>query len=108
MHGGGGTDIFTFGENWGTDTVEQLADDDSMVMLWFATGDHDNWDASTLTYTDGTNSVTVRGVTADQINVYIGDEFPWDFEMMSELGVFADATSQNVFEDKNWGLLPAQ
>ena len=26
MHGGGGDDIFTFGRNWGVDTVEQLAE----------------------------------------------------------------------------------
>ena len=74
-------------------------------MLWFAEGDHANWNAATLTYTDGSNSVTVKGVSADQIEIYIGDEFPWDFEMMSELGIFADATSQKVFEEKNKGLL---
>ena len=105
MHGGGGMDVFTFGGNWGKDTVEQLDDEYSQVMLWFAEGDHANWNASTLTYTDGSNSVTVKGVSADQIEIYIGDEFPWDFEMMSELGIFADATSQNVFEDKNKGML---
>ena len=105
MHGGGGRDVFTFGGNWGSDTVEQLDDEYSQVMLWFAEGDHANWDASTLTYTDGANSVTVKGVTADQVEIYIGDEFPWDFEMMSELGVFAEATSEKVFEDKTRSLL---
>ncbi|MCI5779084.1 MAG: hypothetical protein MR051_04615 [Lentisphaeria bacterium] len=105
MHGGGGMDVFTFGGNWGKDIVEQLGDEESRVMLWFAEGDHAHWDASTLTYTDGSNSVTVMGVTADQVEIYIGDEFPWDFEMMSELGIFADATSENVFEGKNKGLL---
>ena len=103
MHGGGGMDVFTFGGNWGVDTVEQLAD--GQVMLWFAEGDHANWNASTLTYTDGTNSVTVSGVTADEVEIYIGDEFPWDFEMMSELGIFADATSEKVFEEREKGLL---
>ena len=107
MNGGGGRDVFTFGGNWGDDTVEQLDDDESMVMLWFAEGDHANWNASTLTYADGANSVTVKGVSADQIEIYIGDEFPWDFEMMNELGIFAESTSQNVFEDKNKGLLAA-
>jgi len=91
------------GGNWGVDTVEQLAD--GQVMLWFAEGDHANWNASTMTYTDGANSVTVKDVTADEVEIYIGDEFPWDFEMMSELGIFADATSEKVFEDKNKGLL---
>ena len=105
MHGGGGRDVFTFGGNWGVDTVEQLADDESMVMLWFAEGDHANWNAATMTYTDGSNSVTVKGVTADEVEIYIGEEFPWDFEMMSELGIFAEATSENVFEDKNKGFL---
>ena len=50
LHGGGGDDIFTFCENWGTDTVEQLAD--GSVLLWFASGSEENWDESTLTYTD--------------------------------------------------------
>ena len=77
-------------------------------MLWFVSGDHANWDASTLTYTDGTNSVTVSGVTADQIEVYVGDEFPRDIERMSARGFFADATSQKAFEDKTWGFLPVQ
>lgn len=36
MHGGGGSDIFTFGENWGKDTVEQLASGD--VTLWLSPG----------------------------------------------------------------------
>ena len=105
MHGGGGRDTFTFGANWGNDTVEQLGDGESQVPLWFATGDHANWDASTMTYTDGNNSVTVTGVTADLVELYIGNEFPWDFEMMSNLGIFTDATSEKVFEDKNKGLL---
>ena len=105
MHGGGGMDVFTFGGNWGVDTVEQLDDEYSQVMLWFAEGDHANWNASTLTYTDGSNSVTVKGVSADQVEIYIGDEFPWDFEMMSELGIFAESTSRNVFEEKGKGIL---
>ena len=104
MHGGGGRDVFTFGGNWGNDVIEQLDDEYSQVMLWFAEGDHANWNASTMTYTDGSNSVTVTGVSADQVEIYIGDEFPWDFEMMSELGIFAEATSQKIFEDKNKGL----
>ena len=94
-------DVFTFGGNWGNDTVGQLSDEYSQVMLWFAEGDHANWDAATLTYADGANSVTVKGVTRDQVEIYIGDEFPWDFEMMSDLGVFAEATSEKIFEDKN-------
>ena len=105
MHGGGGRDVFTFGGNWGNDTVEQLGDEESMVMLWFADGDHTNWNAATLTYTDGSNSVTVKGVGADQIEIYIGDEFPWDFEAMSNLGIFADTTSEKIFEDKEKGML---
>ena len=59
MHGGGGDDIFTFGGNWGHDTVEQLAS--GSVTLWFETGSESNWNAETSVYTDGTNSVSVSG-----------------------------------------------
>lgn len=31
-------------------------------LLWFAEGDHANWNEATLTYTDGNNSVTVRAL----------------------------------------------
>ena len=60
MHGGGGNDVFTFCDNWGTDTVQQLAN--GTVTLWFASGSIDNWDEVSLTYTDGENSVKVNGV----------------------------------------------
>ena len=63
MHGGGGDDVFTFCDNWGTDTVEQLAD--GSVTLWFASGNMENWNAETLTYMDGDNSVKVSGITPE-------------------------------------------
>ena len=59
MHGGGGDDIFTFCADWGVDTVEQLAN--GSVTLWFESGSENNWNAGTMTYTDGENSVTVTG-----------------------------------------------
>ncbi len=62
MHGGGGSDIFCFGDNWGRDSVEQLAG--GSVTLWFEDGSASNWNATTLTYTDGENSVTVSGVSS--------------------------------------------
>ena len=69
LHGGGGDDIFTFCADWGKDTVEQLAE--GSVTLWFANGSASNWDASTLTYTDGTNSVKVSGISADNVSLCI-------------------------------------
>ena len=103
MHGGGGNDVFTFGANWGVDTVEQLAD--GSVTLWFAFGSSDNWDVSTLTYTDGSNSVTVTGVTADKVTVYFGEEGFEHFDVGNMSGAFADCSSEKVFEEKNKGLL---
>ncbi|MBR2365460.1 MAG: hypothetical protein IKA79_09675 [Lentisphaeria bacterium] len=97
MHGGGGNDTFCFGENWGNDTIEQLAG--GTVKLCFANGVNDNWNADTLTYSDGISSVTVTGITADKIEIV--------FEAASSLpeGAFADVASEKIFEDKDKGLL---
>ena len=97
MHGGGGNDIFTFGGNFGNDTIEQLAG--GTVKLWFEDGDAANWNADTLTYSDGTNSVTVKGITEDKVEVvFVGsDSLP--------AGAFADAASEKIFEDKDKALL---
>ena len=91
MHGGGGDDIFTFGSAFGIDSVEQLAD--GSVTLWFAEGSEENWDADTLTYSDGTNSVTVTGCT----NVTL------KFGSTAQLGVdgaFDSESTHKVFEEK--------
>ena len=95
MHGGGGDDIFCFGGNWGTDTIEQLAD--GKVTLWFENGSARKWNASTLTYTDGANSVSVSGTT--QISLKFGNN------SALPAGAFADAASEKIFEDKNKGML---
>ena len=95
MHGGSGSDIFYFGGDWGTDTVEQLAN--GSVTLWFEEGSESNWDADTLTYTDGANSVTVSGVTNITLRFGADTSLP--------AGCFADAASEKIFEDKNKGLL---
>jgi Ca2+-binding RTX toxin-like protein len=90
MHGGGGDDIFTFGSNWGNDTVEQL--ETGSVTLWFAEGDESGWNSETMTYSDGVNSVSVSGC----VNVIL------KFGASADLpaGVFDSETSQKVFENK--------
>lgn len=98
MHGGGGNDIFTFGANWGVDTVEQLAS--GSVTLWFET-DSGDWDETSQTYTDGTNSVKVTGVA--DIRLKFGN-YGYDsdqFNLLVGLGAFADSSSAKIFEDKN-------
>lgn len=95
MHGGGGDDIFCFGSNWGTDTVEQLAD--GKVTLWFEFNSG-SWDETTLTYTDGNNSVTVKGVAAENIDIKLTAVPPTE-------GAFLQGASESVFEDKNKILL---
>ena len=102
MHGGGGDDTFTFCENWGTDTVEQLAD--GMVTLWFLSGSMENWDTETLTYSDGENSVTVSGVSADQVTLNFGQEAPF-FVSLYALGAFAEFVSKKIFDDTDNGFL---
>ena len=95
MHGGGGDDIFTFGANWGNDTVKQLAS--GSVTLWFESGSEENWNAETLTYSDGVNTVTVSGVT--EVTLQFGSP-----ESAVE-GAFLDAASEKVFEDKGKGFI---
>ena len=94
MHGGGGRDTFCFGANWGNDTVEQLAG--GSVILHFETGSSDNWNAETLTYTDGSNSVKVTGV--ESVKLVFGGTAPVE-------GAFLDAASEKIFEDKNKGMI---
>ena len=103
MHGGGGSDIFAFCDNWGADTVEQLAYGD--VTLWFESGSLDNWDAATLTYTDGTSSVKISGVTADKVSLKFGDDGSEQFASLAAQGAFADFSSEKIFEDKNKSIL---
>ena len=103
MHGGGGHDIFCFGENWGKDTVEQL--DNGEITLWFASGSEGNWSADTLTYTDGANSVKIIGVSAENITLIFGDDGSLRYDELAAAGCFADAASEEIFEDKNKGLL---
>ena len=103
LHGGGGDDVFAFCDNWGVDTVEQLAD--GKVTLWFASGDESNWNAETLTYTDGENSVTVSGVSAEQITLKLGDDGSAQFASLSNTGAFDAFTSQRIFEESDSGIL---
>ena len=103
MHGGGGNDVFCFGENWGKDTVEQLAGGE--ITLWFESGSEDNWNADTLTYTDGTNSVKVSGVSNDNITLIFGDDGSLRYDELASAGYFDDAASEKIFEDKNKGML---
>ena len=101
MHGGGGEDLFVFGANWGNDTVEQFAN--GKVTLWFQDGDESKWNASTLTYTDGDNSVTVTGVA--DVALKFGDDGSQQYQDLLAAGAFSDTTSQRIFDDKNRGML---
>ena len=101
MHGGGGDDIFTFCNNWGEDTVEQLAG--GSVTLWFASGDESKWNAETLTYMDGDNSVTVKGVAS--VALKFGNDGSEQYVALASAGAFAEFTSQKIFEEAGKGLL---
>ena len=103
LHGGGGNDIFTFCADWGNDTVEQLADGE--ITLWFESGSESNWNADTLTYTNGANSVKVSGVSADNVTLIFGDNGSLRYDELSASGSFDDAASEKIFEDKNKGML---
>ena len=103
LAGGGGDDLFAFGGNWGRDTVSQAAS--GSVTLWFLSGSEANWDAASLTYTDGENSVAVSGVSADKVTLKFGDDGSEKFAALSGMGAFADFTAENVFEESEKGIL---
>ena len=98
LHGGGGDDIFAFGGNWGNDSVEQLAT--GKVTLWFENGNVSKWNGSTLTYTDGGNSVKVSGVALNNITLKFGDNGSDQFAKLFAANVFAEFTSKEIFENK--------
>ena len=103
MHGGGGEDIFTFCDNWGADTVEQL--ESGKVTLWFASGDESKWNPETLTYTDGDNSVTVKGVASVELKFGGTGSDAAMFNTLSDAGAFKDFSSQKIFEESGKGIL---
>ena len=110
MHGGGGNDIFTFCDNWGTDEVEQLPG--GSVTLWFTSESKGKvaWDDGSGSYTDGTNSVTVKGVDTNQVFLKFGENSPEDaaqFAAISAAGAFLDVTSQKIFEESGKEFLAA-
>ena len=53
-----------------------------------------SWDASKLTYTDGTNSVKVSGVTADQVTLKFGDDGSDEYKALASAGAFFDCRTQ--------------
>ncbi|MBQ4479495.1 MAG: hypothetical protein II943_02540 [Victivallales bacterium] len=103
LHGGGGNDIFAFGGDWGKDTMTQL--ETGKVTLWFADGDETKWNADSLTYTDGDNSVKVSGVALENISLKFGDDGSQQYQNMLAAGAFNEFTSEKIFEDKNRGML---
>ena len=100
MHGGGGEDIFVFGDNWGNDKVDQLAT--GKVILWFKNGDESKWDEALRTYTDGVNSVTV--VTGDaEVSLRFGDDGgnAWEqYNYLRSIGAFDGFASDRIFQDR--------
>ena len=99
LHGGGGNDTFTFGANWGSDTIEQLAE--GSVTLWFENGSESNWDAETFTYTDESNSVKVSGISNENITLKFGDDNSSRYEELVSAGCFKEETGKKIFEDKS-------
>ena len=102
LHGGGGDDLFAFGGDWGNDTVVQLAT--GKVTLWFQDGDEAdavwNAEASMLTYTDGNNSVTVAGVSQENITLKFGDDGSEQYDTLLAAGAFDGFTSERIFENR--------
>ena len=92
MHGGGGNDTFYFGGNFGNDTVEQLSGGKVTLRFDYDSG---NWNAETMTYSNGLNSVKVTGITADQVELFFGAA-PDTVDK-----AFADFSSEKVYDKDN-------
>ena len=108
MHGGGGDDFFVFCDNWGTDVVEQR--EDGFVTLCFTEEAFNNveWDEVSQSYTDGVNSVMVKGVEQGRIWLAFGDFSSEQFDSLSGIGAFDAFTSQKIFEETEKGILAGQ
>ncbi|MBQ7651133.1 MAG: hypothetical protein IJS15_09250, partial [Victivallales bacterium] len=92
--------IFCFCGGWGNDAVEQTAA--GKVTLWFAEGDESKWNAETLTYTDGENSVTVAGVADVTLLFGNADE---RYGGLLAAGAFDAFTSERIFEKRDTAIL---
>ena len=103
LHGGGGDDVFAFCADWGTDTVKQLAT--GRVTLWFVSGDDSHWDPTTMTYTDGSNSVQVTGVAAEQVALKFGSDGSDQYAQYAAAGAFDGFSSARIFEAQGGGIL---
>ena len=69
------------------------------MILWFETGSEYFWNAETMTYSDGTNRVKVKGVSADDVTLKFG-------EIETAIaGAFDSFVSEKVFEDQNKAML---
>ena len=86
----------------GVDEVEQL--DGGSVTLWFKSGDESKWNASELIYTDGDNSVTVKGVTS--VTLRFGSEVDGDlYAELCDAKAFDAFSSRTVFDVEPVGYL---
>jgi hypothetical protein len=74
-------------------------------MAHIISGGETNWNAETLTYSNGENSVTVSGVSTEQVTLYFGDDGSELFAALSDLGAFDGFTSRRIFEESGDGLL---
>ena len=81
--------------------MEQLAS--GSVTLWFASGDESKWDASALTYSDGENSVSVKGVAS--VTLKFGDDGSSHYAALASAGAFAEFTSHKIFEESEKSIL---
>ena len=64
-----------------------------------------NWNAATRIYTDGENSVTVNGISADKVTLKFGDDASEQYAALTAQGAFAEFTSEKIFEEQGRGLL---
>ena len=74
------------------------------ITLWFKDGDESKWNADTLTYTDGYNSVKVIGECGN-ISLKFGDDGSGQYQNLQAAGAFDAFTSERIFEDKDKGML---
>ena len=103
LYGLGGNDTFVFCDNWGNDTVQQIAGGN--VTLWFTKGSSANWNAATNTFTYNNNQVVVSGVANSKISLKFGNDNSEMYQRISAAGLFQDAATQKIFDQNDRGII---
>jgi hypothetical protein len=108
MHGGGGDDLFAYGDpsSWGNDIIYQLPGEENKIRLFFEQEELE--DKLIEEQLDGCVRLSVAGYENSSITIYTTGEIPIEYagDCDEYDHIYADGgggefASQNIFEDKS-------